>query len=84
MSEHSPYAGVVASGPQGALPRRERPLDSGAAIRVFPPSSMPSLVLCSRLSLISLKERRSWNGLPLSTKRSTWTAKSVRTPTPSS
>jgi hypothetical protein len=22
MSEHSPYAGVVASGPQGALPRR--------------------------------------------------------------
>jgi len=30
------------------------------------------------------KEPWLWNGLPLSTKRSTWTAKLARTPTPSS
>jgi hypothetical protein len=57
---------------QGALPRRVgAPPVSGMAVGVFPSSSIPSLVLCSRLSLIPLKERRSWNGLPLSTKRST-------------
>jgi len=71
MSEHLYLVSILAFGPLCMLHRRTDAPIIPAGLRVFPPSSVPFTRAMLRLSLIPLKERRSWNGLPLSTKRST-------------